>query len=236
MKGACSLRRWSSFVQDEFPDQTGFNPGRHRLIEGEASEQGGERKEQHRTGVESGPDGVRSQYVHSDIMTTMNAVRGLRRAAAVTQAKLAEAAGTSQATIAAYESGRKSPTVRTLSRLARSVGLEAIVSFHPPMTREDRRSLFLHRVMAAKLSDQSQQVLALARVNLDVMSEIGGRRLLNEWRVILERPVDEIVAVMVDPGVHARDLRQVTPFAGVLSARERAQTYAAFALEEARSA
>lgn len=171
-------------------------------------------------------------------MATVNAVRDLRRVAVVTQAKLAEAAGTSQATIAAYESGRKSPTVRTLSRLAQSVGWEAIVSFFPPLTREDRRSLFLHQVVAAKLVDQPQQVLARARANVGVMSKrhLGARALLDEWTAILERPVAEIVAVMVDAGVHARDLRQVTPFAGVLGAGERAKTYAAFARGDARSA
>ena len=67
----------------------------------------------------------------------MNAVRELRRTADLTQAELARAAGTSQPTIAAYESGRKSPSLRTLSRMARAVGLKAVVVFPPAMTRED---------------------------------------------------------------------------------------------------
>jgi hypothetical protein len=33
--------------------------------------------------------------------------------------------------------------------------------------------------------------------------------------------VDEIAATLIDPSEHARALRQVTPFAGALSSRER---------------
>jgi hypothetical protein len=35
-------------------------------------------------------------------------------------------------------------------RLARSAGLEATVIFHPPMTREERRSLALHSAIAKR--------------------------------------------------------------------------------------
>src|SRR4051812_21467494 len=45
-----------------------------------------------------------------------------RRRAGLTQAALAERAGTSQATVSAYESGRKQPSVKTLSRLLAAAG------------------------------------------------------------------------------------------------------------------
>ncbi|MCZ6793951.1 MAG: helix-turn-helix transcriptional regulator [Planctomycetota bacterium] len=51
----------------------------------------------------------------------------LRRTAGVTQSALAEAAGTSQPTVAAYEKGRKSPTLSTVRRLAESVGLASLL-------------------------------------------------------------------------------------------------------------
>lgn len=44
-------------------------------------------------------------------------LRDARRRAGLSQAALAERTGTSQATISAYESGRKQPSVDTLSRL-----------------------------------------------------------------------------------------------------------------------
>jgi transcriptional regulator with XRE-family HTH domain len=161
-------------------------------------------------------------------------IKDLRDATGLTQAELADRAGTSQPTIAAYESGTKSPTLRTLRRLAGAVGRELVVSFVPAMTREDRRSLALHRAIAPRLEAEPDAVLALAGRNLRLMQERhpGARSLLDEWEEILQRPIDHIVGVMTDPGMHARDLRQVTPFAGVLGPAERARVYAAFARDE----
>ena len=48
----------------------------------------------------------------------MNIVRDLRIKSGTTQQELADMAGTSQSTIAAYENGSKSPTIRTLENLA----------------------------------------------------------------------------------------------------------------------
>jgi predicted nucleotidyltransferase/DNA-binding XRE family transcriptional regulator len=56
-------------------------------------------------------------------------IKEVRTRAGLTQAQLAHAAGTSQPTLAAYESGAKSPSVRTLDRIARAAGssLEVVV-------------------------------------------------------------------------------------------------------------
>jgi len=158
----------------------------------------------------------------------------LRQRAGVTQRTLAKAGGTSQPTIAAYEVGRKSPTLGTLHRLARSVGLELDLDFHPPLTREERRSLFLHRAIAQRLEEDPEAVLTKARKNLRHMLEAqpGAASLLREWAVVLERPLEHLLPVLADPAPHARELRQVTPFAGVLSAPERAAVYGAFAEQE----
>jgi transcriptional regulator with XRE-family HTH domain len=160
----------------------------------------------------------------------MNAVRELRRRAGLTQTELARIAGTSQPTIAAYEAGRKSPTLQTLSRIARTVGLEAMISFVPVMTREDHRSLALHRAIADRLIKEPREVLEHAQRNLLLMRDRNphAHSLFNEWRSILLRPIDEIVATFLDPGLHGRDLRKVTPFAGVLSTAERSKVYRDF--------
>ena len=50
------------------------------------------------------------------------ALRQARLAAGLTQADLAGRAGTSQATLSAYESGRKQPSVDTLGRLLAAAG------------------------------------------------------------------------------------------------------------------
>jgi hypothetical protein len=51
--------------------------------------------------------------------------------------------------------------------------------------------------------------------------------------VLLDRPLESLVAVLTDPSPWARELRHVTPFAGVLSAEERAEVIHAFASKEA---
>ncbi len=164
----------------------------------------------------------------------MSEIRTLRRTVGVTQAALADAAGTSQPTIAAYETERKSPSVRTVKRLAESVGLEMSMQFHPPLTREDRRSLWLHRAIAQRLEERPRWVLQRARETLKRMRHAnpGARQLLDEWGVLLKRSIPELIPVLIDPGPRARELRQVTPFAGVLSAQERASVYRTFAEEE----
>ena len=58
-------------------------------------------------------------------------IRLARMRAKLTQAELARRAGTSQATISAYESGRKSPTVATLSRLLRASGFDLRARIEP---------------------------------------------------------------------------------------------------------
>ena len=161
----------------------------------------------------------------------MNTIKDLRERRGLTQSRLAELGGTSQPTIAAYESGTKSPNLRTLERLARSVGLEAVVDFVPPLTREERRSLALHRAIARRLEQSPDPILRRARRTLEKMrrQHPGARPLLSRWRRLLDRPIEEILEVLVDPRPSARELRHVTPFAGVLTAPERASVYRRFA-------
>jgi transcriptional regulator with XRE-family HTH domain len=171
-----------------------------------------------------------------DILSFMSVVSRLRRIAGLTQAQLADAAGTSQPTVAAYESGGKVPNLRTLERLASSVGLDLHVSFVPAMTREDRRSLALHSRIAQQLQKAPEMVLSQARANLEHMWRLhpGSRPLLDEWADILAGPLEAVVSTLTDPGLRSRELRQVTPFAGVLDRLERSDVYRRFRREEAR--
>ena len=75
-----------------------------------------------------------------DVPTTL---RDARRRAGLTQAALAERTGTSQATISAYESGAKQPSVDTLSRLLAATGLRLAVepgAAHQPSRAELERA------------------------------------------------------------------------------------------------
>lgn len=154
----------------------------------------------------------------------MNPVRSLRRRTGLTQRQLAGRSATSQPTIAAYESGRKSPTVRTLRRLAASCGVAAEVVFVPPLTREDRRSLLIHDALAARVRIEPEAAIDRARRNLVTMRRANPHAvpLLDEWSRILDSGIDRVLDVLADPSEHGRALRHVTPFAGVLDAAERA--------------
>ena len=164
----------------------------------------------------------------------MHVVRDLRERCGITQDQLAEMANTSQPTIAAYESGRKSPNLRTLERLARAVGLEAAIEFVPPTTREERRSLAVHRAIAKRLREDPERLLERASRNLELMIQKhpGAVTRLSEWKRILALPVPDIVEVLLDPRPRARELRHLTPFAGALTAPERSLVYRQFASSE----
>ncbi|MDX1394415.1 MAG: helix-turn-helix transcriptional regulator [Gemmatimonadota bacterium] len=167
-------------------------------------------------------------------MYMYNLIKRLRERAGVTQARLAALGGTSQPAIAAYEAGRRSPNLDTVARLAGGVGLELAIDFVPPSTREDRRSLLLHYAVARRLEEEPGAVLARARANLALMVRLHphASRTLAEWERLLHRPVQELAALLRDPRPFARELRQTSPFAGVLSAPERAALYREFRANE----
>jgi transcriptional regulator with XRE-family HTH domain len=75
-------------------------------------------------------------------MDTAASLRAARRSAGLTQAELARRAGTSQATVSAYEHGRKLPSVETLGRLLAAAGARlAVVPASSPVVRPSRTQL-----------------------------------------------------------------------------------------------
>jgi len=97
--------------------------------------------------------------------------------------------------------------------------------------RIDRRSLALHRAIAGKLrADPS--LLAIAHDNLDRWSKERGRSqpYWDAWREILNRPLEEVLALMVEDSEKMTAMRQATPFAGILTPRERWAIYDQFSL------
>lgn len=67
-------------------------------------------------------------HSHMDAAVTL---RHARRRAGLTLRGLASRAGTSHSTLAAYEAGRKVPTVETLDRVVRAAGYELSVELAP---------------------------------------------------------------------------------------------------------
>ena len=68
-----------------------------------------------------------------------NLIHMARLQAGLTQTELARAGKTSQAAISAYESGKRSPSVETLSRLIRVTGLELRMRLSEPDSHDSSR-------------------------------------------------------------------------------------------------
>lgn len=166
----------------------------------------------------------------------MTMVRHIRDIVGVTQRELAEAAGTSQPTIAAYESGARLPSLRTLIRLASAVGLDLHFMVTPSMTREERRSLAIHSRIAERVRADPEATIAKARANLAHMRRLHPHAapLLDEWAHLLDQPVDVVLDALIDVRPRFRELRHVTPFAGVIDQEERAEVLRRFRREESR--
>lgn len=137
-------------------------------------------------------------------------VKDARTAAGLTQAELARRAGTSQPTIAAYESGDKVPTAGTLERLLRASGarLTAIVS--PGRSRRGtlgrlirrRRQEILdiaadHHAHNVRVFGSIARGEETARSDIDLLVDIEpGRSLLDQVR--LQRALSQLLGMQVD--------------------------------------
>mgnify|MGYP001813178914 FL=1 len=94
----------------------------------------------------------------------------------------------------------------------------------------DARSLAMHCKIAQKIS-REPELLDKAKENLkrwSAKSEAPLPRYLHEWQEILEHPWSEIAELITSMSDDATRLRSSSPFAGVLTADERDQIYAAF--------
>ena len=91
------------------------------------------------------------------------------------------------------------------------------------------RSIAFHRAVAEKLR-MRPELLSVAVENLDRWSQPAGRSqpYFDEWRVMLALPFTELLRVMVEDTPHMRELRQSTPFAGILEPKERWRVYDTF--------
>ena len=160
----------------------------------------------------------------------MSPIYRLRSHAGLTQRQLAERCDTSQAAIAAYETDAKSPTLRTVTRIASCLNLEVTIDVVPSMTREDHRSLAYHRAVADQVRQDPDRVVHSARLVLARQSALHPHAapLFERWAAWLALAPEDLITLMLSPSLDAREMRQVSPFAGLLSARQRAQILRAF--------
>ena len=159
-----------------------------------------------------------------------NAVASLvleaRRRTRLSQRAFAALTATSGPTVSAYENGSKQARISTLERMARSAGLELQMRLAPGdrgallRDRRERRSLALATATAGAVRRDFDRARRLAEENLERTEKVvgaAGGRWVEEWRRLLEAGPDAVGEALIDPGDHGHDLRQMSPFAGLLS-------------------
>lgn len=97
-----------------------------------------------------------------------------------------------------------------------------------PMRREAEQSLWLHLAIAGHLVQHPEQTLALAKDNLArwrAKAETTGDHSTSlwddRWQHVLDGGVEMVLAVITGVGEESIELRQNSPFAGVLGQEER---------------
>ncbi|HEY8033138.1 MAG TPA: hypothetical protein VIF02_12355 [Methylocella sp.] len=116
--------------------------------------------------------------------------------------------------------------------LLRSVGLWynfVMEPFHSNHSRVDERSLALHALVAQKVQ-AAPALLDRARENICRWQQANGSPslALAEWERILNSPVDQVTAFLVERSERATRLRQSSPFAGILTEAERRAIYESY--------
>jgi len=179
------------------------------------------------------------------------ALRAARHRAGLTQLEAAARADTSQTAVTAYERGRKTPNLATLARLADAMGATLSIDLVPPtghehasrpaemLSRQERRSLWLHRVIAAEIQAAPERALKLARENLATRRRADERGRAEPWRKaweeLLSGPLDSLLAELCSTSTYASQLRQTAPFAGLLTPQGRWAVYRSFARAQGSS-
>jgi excisionase family DNA binding protein len=110
--------------------------------------------------------------------------------------------------------------------------VEAVRTRTQRLTRDQLRSLWLSHAVAGHVVRDPKRVLAHARRNLDkalASSARGSAKVwLHEWSQLLDGPIEGVLEALTSRSPRARELRQNSPFAGVLPEHERREVLAAY--------
>jgi hypothetical protein len=117
-----------------------------------------------------------------------------------------------------------SVALRERGRPARSVGRAASEAWTPQRSSghdtADRRSLAYHRAIAGRLDEA---LVTESRARVDRLATDGQMHpaYAKRWRAVLALPIGQIANEITADSFEARDLRQSSPFAGILNEHER---------------
>ncbi len=110
--------------------------------------------------------------------------------------------------------------------------IDAVMRDRKEMTREELRSLWLNRAVAAHLARDPERVLTRARHNLERFSQIHSgssvEHWLRRWENVLAGGPEVVMEALTSTSPDAAELRQNSPFPGVLPQNERRQVLDSF--------
>lgn len=103
----------------------------------------------------------------------------------------------------------------------------------PHLTQEQQKSLWLHRAVLGALMIDPDSVLATAQRNVERFklvhrSDGMSVRYLEQWQSAISEGIDSVVKVLTGTDERSSELRQNSPFAGVLSDEQRMQVLRSF--------
>ena len=120
-------------------------------------------------------------------------------------------------------------------RRMRRCDVEALL--RPGMTKVQLETLWLHRAVAGRLVRDPRAVMAAAAINLRRLRRMhpAGRawEWLDRWDAVLDQGVEAVLDALTSSAEYAVELRETSPFAGILTEAERAGVLAAFAASRA---
>lgn len=134
-------------------------------------------------------------------------IRTARARAGLTQAVLADRAGTSAPTISAYEHGSRHPRADILLRLLAAAGVEPLLV---PSSTGNSRYVDLYCDALADHVRDDPTVLEQARDELDRMRPSHN---VSVWRTLLDAGPSAVVAVLTSRDPDVRGLKADNPFA-----------------------
>lgn len=128
------------------------------------------------------------------------------------------------------ESGRLPHTRIGTHRRIRRADLDTVTRAQP-LRREELRSLWLHRAVAGKVVMDPDRAIATARRNIGRLRDIQPRASawLDAWDQVLDAGSERVLQTLTSTSREAIDLRQNTPFVGLLSDHEQRAVIASFA-------
>lgn len=165
-------------------------------------------------------------------MSPAEVLRSVMLETSTTQSSLARYSGVRQPTISQILAGRIGVSDEQLQRLLTCMGYELHVirkAERPTLTRSERRSWRLHRQISSHLTRDSlvdwRPIIRrnLSRLESNTQGEPHAGN-IHEWRRLVD--MNDVLGVhrlLTGLDRHSIEMREVSPFGGVLSEEERLQ-------------